>query len=401
LITHTAVIRPILDYTLIALEGRGRVIVGDAPIQSCEFGKLLELSRIEELLAVERSRYPDVEFQVEDWRLTVMEERRLLGRRVDAQKTTAADDERYTLVDLKGASFLADIDDYSDRFRVTCYNPDLMLDHHHPGRHEYLVTSRVFEADAIINVPKMKTHIKAGLTGALKNLVGINGHKEFLAHHIKGSYTEGGDNYVNPSVFKRWYENFDEKVWRAAAHGTPIGHKARSFFLGLLWRMWRLGSRDRVIAGSWAGNETVWRTTLDLNHILYYYDVDERTLSGDPVRKVFTVVDGIVSGQGQGPLAPEPFPAGVVMAGFNPCAVDAVMATLMGYNLSRIPTVHNALYDVRSLFNVSRHDELTVLEQCGDVCLEKTLSQLTPMRCKSPKYWSRAMSGNPYPAKRR
>jgi uncharacterized protein (DUF362 family) len=87
---------------------------------------------------------------------------------------------------------------------LLCYDPNLMIAHHDKHRHEYLITNRVFEADLIINLPKLKTHIKAGLTGALKNLIGINGHKEFLPHHIKGSYLEGGDNYMNPSFLKEY-----------------------------------------------------------------------------------------------------------------------------------------------------------------------------------------------------
>ena len=54
------------------------------------------------------------------------------------------------------------------------------------GRHRYLVARELIEADVVFNVPKLKTHKKAGVTGALKNLVGINGHKAYLPHHRKG-----------------------------------------------------------------------------------------------------------------------------------------------------------------------------------------------------------------------
>jgi uncharacterized protein (DUF362 family) len=54
---------------------------------------------------------------------------------------------------------------------------------HHPGVHQYLVAKEVIEADIIINLPKLKTHRKAGVTCALKNLIGINGNKEYLPHH--------------------------------------------------------------------------------------------------------------------------------------------------------------------------------------------------------------------------
>ena len=50
-------------------------------------------------------------------------------------------------------------------------------------------------ADLIVNLPKMKTHQKAGVTGALKNLVGCNGEKAFLVHYLKGRPCDGGDEF--------------------------------------------------------------------------------------------------------------------------------------------------------------------------------------------------------------
>ena len=87
------------------------------------------------------------------------------------------------------------------------YNPDLMLNTHQPGRHQYLVARDIIEADTVINLPKLKTHKKACLTGALKNMVGINGHKEYLPHHRKGGSGAGGDCYEGSSFFKGSSEN--------------------------------------------------------------------------------------------------------------------------------------------------------------------------------------------------
>ena len=66
---------------------------------------------------------------------------------------------------------------------------------HAPGRHQYLVAREVIEADVIVNLPKLKTHKKAGVTCALKNLIGINGNKEYLPHHRVGGAERGGDCY--------------------------------------------------------------------------------------------------------------------------------------------------------------------------------------------------------------
>jgi len=39
---------------------------------------------------------------------------------------------------------------------------------------------------------------KAGITVSLKNLVGINGDKNWLPHHTEGNPNNGGDEHPNP-----------------------------------------------------------------------------------------------------------------------------------------------------------------------------------------------------------
>ncbi|MCV6004648.1 DUF362 domain-containing protein, partial [Escherichia coli] len=85
----------------------------------------------------------------------------------------------FVLFDLGRESLLEPITDQGQNFRVTCYDPRLLAARHAPGRHQYLVSRDIIEADVVINLPKLKTHKKAGLTCALKNLIGINGNKEF------------------------------------------------------------------------------------------------------------------------------------------------------------------------------------------------------------------------------
>ena len=45
-------------------------------------------------------------------------------------------------------------------------------------------------------------------------------------------------------------------------------------------------------AGSWNGNETIWRMILDLNRIFLFADAKGKILS-EELRKVFYVVDGL------------------------------------------------------------------------------------------------------------
>jgi len=72
LITHPSLVKYVIDFAAKALGERGRIVVGDAPIQSCDFQKLVELSRIQEVLDLARRKYPHIVFELEDWRLTIM-----------------------------------------------------------------------------------------------------------------------------------------------------------------------------------------------------------------------------------------------------------------------------------------------------------------------------------------
>jgi uncharacterized protein (DUF362 family) len=385
LVTHSSIIKVIIDYVLKAINYKGKIIIGDAPLQNCNFENLLEKTGIKDLIEEYKKTYKDVVFVIEDWRLTFMESGSM-------QKTRTINSEKYRIIDLKTQSFLEEISEYSKKFRVTCYDPNLMIVHHDKHRHEYLITNRVFEADFIVNLPKLKTHIKAGLTGALKNLIGINGHKEFLPHHIKGSYLEGGDNYMNPSIFKRIYENFDEKVWSKIQKNRKFINKINFQILRILWWLWYIFSKDKIFAGSWSGNETIWRTTLDLNHILYFYNIEKTQLEVTPQRSVITIVDGIVAGQGDGPLTPIDKAIGIIIGGFNPAIIDAVMAKIIGYNISRIPTVYNALYNVKSLFSLNRNEEVFIKWMENEKIEEIPLEEVKSFDFIPPKFWKRALS---------
>ena len=56
LYTHGSVIRAVCDYVLKALAGTGEVVIADAPLQTCDFKAVTELSGITALAAHYRSR---------------------------------------------------------------------------------------------------------------------------------------------------------------------------------------------------------------------------------------------------------------------------------------------------------------------------------------------------------
>ena len=331
LVTHPSVIGTVVEAALEA--GAAQVLVGDAPIQSCDMDTLLERSGLGAWTA--SAARTDPRFRgVRDFRRTTCVLRG--GVRVAAENLQP--EERFVLFDLGRESLLEPVTDDRGSFRVTWYDPRLMARTHHPGRHQYLVAREVLEADVVINLPKLKTHQKAGVTCALKNLVGINGNKEYLPHHRVGGAEDGGDCYPRRSRLKRALEYFADR--RNQTNSQAVA----AFWWGMTALVSRVvrASGDRFgVQGSWSGNDTIWRTCLDLNRILHYGRVDG-SMADTPQRRVVHLVDAIVAGHGDGPLAPQDLPLGLLFGGSNAAALDLVAAHLLAYDVSRLPLVREA-----------------------------------------------------------
>jgi hypothetical protein len=202
------------------------------------------------------------------------------------------------------------------------------------------------------------------VTCALKNLIGINGNKEYLPHHRIGGSEAGGDCYPGGSRVKRALEFTYDQLNSTRSEAVGRGWAAA---IRLLRRVTVMQGDRFGVEGSWSGNDTIWRTCLDLNRILLYGRTDG-SLADEPQRRVLTVVDAIVAGQGDGPLAPQPAPMGVLLAGANSAAVDYVGAQLLGYDPALIPIVRHAFDAFRwplarsSAFDVTLLGDLTAAE---------------------------------------
>ena len=327
LLTHTSVIEAVLEFVMLA---RPRsVVVGDAPLQSCDFNTLRAECRLDE--AIRRFDGEGIPVRLTDFRRTVMHGDKLgAGRSEDLRAI-----EEYVLFDLGPESLLEPVTTTHSEFRVTVYNPDFLERTHHRGTHEYLVARDCIEAEVVINLPKLKCHKKAGITGALKNLVGINGNKEYLPHHRKGGSLRGGDCYVGSS----WLKGCAEDLLDAANRSRVAAW--RCILAGTADRTLRLAAAtgsDTNLEGSWHGNDTVWRTCLDLQRILRYGRLDG-SMAATPQRRVVSITDAIVGGEGEGPLAPTPVPSGFLTGAANPAAAEWTHARLMGFDPARIPLV--------------------------------------------------------------
>ena len=354
LVTHPAVIRAVVDALLSG--NPARVMVGDAPVQGCDFEALTRIGDI--------SNWAD-ELQTADPRFAgIRDFRRTRSIVHEGYRETSRDHgdlDDFVLFDLGGESLLEPIT-VDGAFRVTMYDPEMMRRTHAPGRHQFLVAREILEADVVLNLPKLKTHKKAGITCALKNLIGINGNKEFLPHHRVGGAEAGGDCYPGRSPIKRTLEyvydlqnSTDARMaQRALSVATRALHRAAHM------------SGDRLgVEGSWSGNDTIWRTCLDLNRILLYGRPDG-TVADTPQRRVLNIVDAIMAGQGDGPLSPEPLPLGLLLAGTSSAAMDWVGAMLLGYAPERIPITAHAFDRFRWPLTDFSPGDVRVVGSLGD-----------------------------------
>jgi hypothetical protein len=238
---------------------------------------------------------------------------------------------------------------------------------HGKGRHRYLVARDAMEADVVINLAKLKTHKKAGITCALKNLIGINGNKEYLPHHRIGGADLGGDCYPGNSRVKRMLEYAADQQ-----NLTDAGTKGR-VWAGVatqLNRVLHLLGDNLGIEGSWSGNDTIWRTGLDLNRILLYGQPNG-SMSDVPQRRVIHLADAIVAGQGDGPLSPQPLSLGLLFAGNNAACVDWFGSLLLGYDPQLLPIVREAFGSFRWPISIARPEEITLSGDWGAGKIDK------------------------------
>lgn len=331
-ITHGSIIRAVLDYVYLALKGAGTITIGDAPVQSCNFEETVKIAGIDKIVDYYNTNT--------EMRLKLVDFRKYAGY---PQKSGAierielpGDPEGYTLVNLGEFSEFSGMNNDWKKFRVTNYDSDVMQKYHNVDSHSYLVANSILHADVIINLPKLKTHRKAGMTGALKNMVGIIGSKDCLPHHRIGSQEEGGDEYLHRDIRKRMATRLHEIQDRTKNPVVGMLGKLGHF---LIYGTQRIApSPDAYAEGSWYGNDTIPRTIVDLNKIIFFAD-KRGILQENPQRKALTVVDAIIAGEKEGPLEPSPKPIGTLVAGENPVGVDLTCSQIMGFDHHKIPTL--------------------------------------------------------------
>jgi uncharacterized protein (DUF362 family) len=353
-ITHGAVLRAIADYAWIACGSEGSVAIAEAPQMDCDWDRIREIVGLDELVA---------EFARVGRSLEVIDLRREAVTFEDgivvSRVTLPGDPAGYRVVELERKSFFEGSGLDPDRMRGADYDPGPTSLHHREGRNDYLLSETVLSADLVVNLPKIKTHKKTGVTLSQKNLVGINGDKNWLPHHCVGSAHEGGDEFPEPRLIDRLRS-------RATEWARPRLQAGRGLGLFRLARRAEKAARgdDFIRAGNWYGNRTTWRMCLDLNRCFLYSDAKGLHLdAAAPVRKSLHLLDGIIAGEDGGPLAPRARPLGAIIASTDPVAADLVAVRLMGFDEQQLPILREAVHETECPVTAVRAaDDVEVFE---------------------------------------
>lgn len=347
-VAHGSVIRAILDYAFIALGGRGRLVVADSPIKEVDFPLIMERSGT---AAVADFYRRETEIGLELIDLRDLQVRRGISHVMVEGRRLPGDPAGYTLVDLGERSLFHELGPQLSRLRSTAaFYENVMPEFHNEKHHIYSVGNTILQADAVISVAKLKTHRKAGVTLSMKNLVGITNEKRALPHHRVGSPSHGGDAVADGARLDARVEDWfrDVLVGHRAGRiifpmvGPPLKTLNRTLVKPLVRRLSRRNGVAAITEGDWYGNDTVWRMALDLHMVLQLAD-REGHLRDTPQRRYFSVIDGIVAGEKEGPLYPHPKPCGVLLAGFHPVTVDLAACYLMGLDYRKTPIVREAM----------------------------------------------------------
>lgn len=328
-----------------------KIIIGDAPIQSAIFENIVTPPISERF----KRAADGIEIEIRDFRSNIC----IPGKTTLSTVPNPHRSGESILFDLGIDSLIEPLSHQSGSFRITSYNHETLNQRHCPGHHQYLLCPEIIESDVIINLPKLKTHRKAGITAALKNTVGVNGDKDYLPHHRVGGSEDGGDCYQGRNRLKRAAEFcLDLANQRINSKWDAPWRFGASTLLELN----QLFTGDNELEGSWYGNDTIWRMVLDLNRIIIYGTNDGK-MAETRQRTMYSLTDAIIIGEGFGPLAPEPKYLGFVSFATSSAFADLIHSSLMHFDWQKIPLILHS-------FDQYRFPLTNSMPQCARACYD-------------------------------
>jgi uncharacterized protein (DUF362 family) len=352
LITHASLIRPVIDFLyLLQLKDKikFRIIVADVPIQGAKFDTIVEQTGLKAL----RDYYIEnlsFSFEIIDLRHKIA---KLENDGFFTVINNKGDALGYSKIHLKN-SFLQEIAYDYQKFGAPGYGiNETSSQIQETGNHYYHIPNTILQSELFINMPKIKTHKKAGITIAMKNLIGINGEKAWIPHYRRGSIKHGGDEYDDNQIFLKAITTRANVLLQGKSRTLwKIGKKINLIFFKKFFRKDLKPSSIYddyekkalfLVGGDWHGNDTIWRSILDLNLLLLFIN-NEGNESKDQVRNYICLGDGIISGEGDGPLSPTQKKTGIITLSRNPILNDVCCSKIMGFDWQKIPQLKNSIY---------------------------------------------------------
>lgn len=375
--THGSVLRAIIDYVLIATGPNGQVCFGNAPIQSCVWENVLKETGAADVEKFYRQHGLGV--QAKDLRCFISEYD-FWGREL---RSKTVETEQIIDVSMGIESWFSTLngkDNQNSEYRVYDYNPNQTKESHSLSRHHYFINREILNADVVISLPKMKTHEKVGITCGLKGFVGIIGHKECLAHYRFGSPNLGGDEYPYNSRFRYAISRFSD--WTSSLNPSLLKRGMQIVNRSIL-RLLRL--TGTIQGGSWYGNDTAWRMALDLAQIAHYCDRAGH-MQETKQRNNLILVDGVIGGEGNGPLSPEAINSGILVFSDEVALGDLAVTHLMGWNPVKLPIIREAFTNQKFSLTSQAFNQ-------GEMVYNKrylqlaSLSRMVTYQYKTPDGW--------------
>lgn len=280
-ITHHNVIEAVCDRVVNSLNGKGKIYIGDNPSIDADFNELMDLTNIKRL----EQKYPGL-VEILDLRPLYCDDLKNYGKKYLMKKQTG-DPNGGKEINLGKESLFYGMD--PELFRGVFDEREDTIKSHTGENQLYTFSSSIYNSDLYISIPKLKTHHKTGVTLNLKGLVGSIIDKNQLVHWKVGYPSVGGDEYPNKEIYDRMQK---EKI------------------------------QER---GAWPGNDTIWRMVCDL-----YRAFSLRK------GKNFTIIDGILGGEGQGPFCPNSIKSNTLIASSDLLIADIVASRYMGINPYKI-----------------------------------------------------------------
>lgn len=307
-ITHPAVIEAVADRVAQALRGKGEIIIADNPSIDADFEELMEFTGIRRL----EGKY-DVPCHIYDLRPLVCKDLKDYGKK-DKMAHQPGDPNGEVELNLGKNSLLYGVD--SSLFRGVFDEREETVAAHTGDTQLYTMSKSLYDSDVYISIPKLKTHQKVGATLNLKGQVGAMTRKNQLVHWRIGSPETGGDEYP------------DRASWERAQHAA-VTHR-----------------------GAHPGNDTIWRMVVDLYKSLLTKE-----------RKYFTIIDGIMAGEGQGPFCPTSKHANVLLGAFDFLLADIAAVRYMGLNPEKIKYLE---YFINQMVSDYRDNPVFINGECQD-----------------------------------